>query len=89
LCPRSPGCLAPHFEATTPEQLRGGPAAPATDGVLRSRLTGAGFGGCTVSLVDAGGAEAIRDEVCSRYSATSGRTPRAWVSPAAAGAYAS
>jgi len=60
--------------------------ARGVEGVLGSRLTGAGFGGCTVSLVRPDAVEALRDAVLSRYQAETGLEPRVWASPAADGA---
>jgi len=60
--------------------------ARGVEGVLGSRLTGAGFGGCTVSLVRPDAVEALRDAVLSRYQAETGLEPRLWTSPAADGA---
>ena len=74
------------FEVTVPELDLLVAAAMATPGVVGSRMTGAGFGGCTVALVELERAEQVRDEVCRRYADASGRTPRAWVSRAAGGA---
>jgi len=60
--------------------------ARGTEGVFGSRLTGAGFGGCTVSLVRPDAVETLRDAVLARYPAETGLDPRIWVSPAADGA---
>ncbi len=55
-------------------------------GVLGSRLTGAGFGGCTVTLVRPEAVEPLREAVMARYPRESGLEPRLWVSEAADGA---
>jgi galactokinase len=45
-------------------------------GVLGSRLTGAGFGGCTVTLVRRDSIEGLAEAVAERYPARTGLTPR-------------
>lgn len=49
-------------------------AAMATDGVLGSRMTGAGFGGCTVSLVANRSLDRFESDVADRYHAATGLT---------------
>lgn len=54
-------------------------AACQVDGVYGSRLTGAGFGGCTVSLVARGGVERFRAHVTAEYQAATGIEPQIYV----------
>ena len=49
-------------------------------------MTGAGFGGCAVALVDAGAAAAFASAVAAAYSIRTGLTPAVYVTGAAAGA---
>jgi galactokinase len=60
--------------------------ARTTDGVVAARLTGGGFGGCTVNLVRVGSADRAGRSILERYRETTGLTGRAWVSRPAEGA---
>lgn len=53
--------------------------ASRVDGVYGSRLTGAGFGGCTVSLVVADAVEDFKAHVSSRYEDATGIVPEIYV----------
>jgi galactokinase len=56
-------------------------------GVFGSRMTGAGFGGCTVSVVETSRVEKITDFVLSRYEAETGIKPYSFTSRPAQGAH--
>ena len=49
--------------------------ATSVDGVVGARMTGAGFGGCTVNLVRPEAVDALRTAVLERYPAMTGLTP--------------
>jgi galactokinase len=61
-------------------------AARQVEGCLGSRLTGAGFGGCTVSLVRCDQVEAFEEQVTAAYHETLGIEPHVYVTDAAGGA---
>jgi galactokinase len=61
-------------------------AARQVDGCLGSRLTGAGFGGCTVSLTRAERIEAFREQVGQAYRRETGVEAEFYVTRPAAGA---
>ena len=56
------------------------------NGLYGSRMTGAGFGGCTVNLVRTSSATSIAEELVFRYRQETGRTADWFVSRPAAGA---
>ena len=56
-------------------------------GVYGARMTGGGFGGCTVNLVDFEQVNAFRRVVAEGYERVTGRAPEIYVCQAAAGAH--
>ncbi len=60
--------------------------ARAVPGVIGARLTGAGFGGCTINLVRRGAVAALREAVMRDYPALTGLTPRVFEVAASSGA---
>jgi galactokinase/galactose-1-phosphate uridylyltransferase (family 1) len=74
------------FEVSCPEVDRLVDLARRTDGVLGSRITGGGFGGCTVNLVHRDALPALREVVLPEYQRLTGQVPRLFVSTAAGGA---
>jgi galactokinase len=83
----SHGSYADDFEASLPDIDCLVEIARNTEGVFGARLTGGGFGGCTVSLVATETAAAAGAEIVERYRAKTGRSGRWWVSGAADGAH--
>lgn len=55
-------------------------------GVYGARMTGGGFGGCTVNLVEAEAVAAFTKELAARYEQATGRAPQIYVCAAADGA---
>ena len=55
-------------------------------GVYGARMTGGGFGGCTINLVHEDHVEAFQRNVTAGYESVTGRVPEIYVSPAANGA---
>jgi len=64
--------LRDDFEVTTPEIDALVDAALGCEGVYGARMTGGGFGGCTIALVDEPSAEAVAGDVQQRYRAATG-----------------
>jgi galactokinase len=61
------------FEVSSPELDALVDIAMAVDGVIAARMTGAGFGGCTVNLVRPDSIRALEQAVDRDYRATTGR----------------
>ena len=58
----------------------------ALDGVFGARMTGGGFGGCVVALVEASRATGeLCDTIRDRYESSSGRRPDLWIAAAGDG----
>ncbi len=57
-----------------------------TPGVLAARMTGAGFGGCTVNLVERGAVARLTERVMGWYPARTGLSPRVYAVEAVSGA---
>jgi galactokinase len=74
------------YEVSTPELDSLVDIAAATEGVIAARLTGAGFGGCTVNLVRAEATEAAGTAVVELYERKTGLEARFWISRPAGGA---
>lgn len=61
-------------------------AARKVDGVYGARMTGAGFGGCTVSLVREDAVESFKEQVGREYREATGMEPKFYVCQASDGA---
>lgn len=62
--------------------------AMGVEGVVGARMTGAGFGGCAIALVEKGGEEVLKAAVLEQYTAKTGITPEIYVSTPSDGARA-
>jgi galactokinase len=78
--------LREDFDVTPPELDLLAEIARSTGGVYGARLTGAGFGGCTVQLVEATRAHDAAAEIRETYRQETGQNARCWVSRPAEGA---
>jgi galactokinase len=78
--------LRDDFEVVSPELDALVEIALATPGVVAARMTGAGFGGCTVNLVERGAVDELRERVLADYPARTGLTPHLYAVDAVAGA---
>lgn len=60
--------------------------AMAQPGLIGARMTGGGFGGCTINLVESAAVSDFKRKVAAEYSSKTGLTPEIYVSPASEGA---
>ena len=77
--------LRDDYEVTVPE-LDLAVEAAIGSGAYGARMTGGGFGGCVIALVDSDAADPVADAVASAFDAAGLRTPNAFVATASAGA---
>ena len=85
LMDESHASLRNDYEVSCPELDALVMAAWRVAGVYGSRMTGAGFGGCTVSLVDEHAVDAFRERVTAAYQTATRTTPEIYVCRAEAG----
>jgi galactokinase len=78
--------LRDNFEVSTPELDTLVDLASSFEGVYGSRMTGGGFGGCTVTLVRADRAEALAEHLTEGYKASTGKDADCFVTRPGAGA---
>jgi len=71
--------LRDHYEVSSEELDVLVETAQATDGVLGARMTGAGFGGCTVNLVQKDAVSEFEDRLREAYERECDRTPTLYV----------
>ena len=67
------------YEVSSPELDALVEIARSVDGVVAARMTGAGFGGCTVNLVRREAVEALREAVAREYPERTGRRAAVYV----------
>ena len=60
--------------------------ASGCEGVYGSRMTGGGFGGCTITLVGSNSVETFREKIIQKYREKTGITPDLYICSAAEGA---
>jgi len=78
--------LRDNFEVSTPELDKLVELAASFEGVYGSRMTGGGFGGCTVTLLRASQADALVEHLKAGYKAATGKEADCFVTRPGAGA---
>ena len=69
------GSLRDLYDVSCPELDLLVESAVEGEGVYGARLTGAGFGGCVVMLIESGAEEVVAERVGRRFAARFGRRP--------------
>ncbi len=78
--------LRDDYQVSCPELDQLVESAVALPGVLGARMTGGGFGGCTVNLIEQPATEYFREKVMNEYQAQTGIFPEIYPARAAEGA---
>ena len=78
--------LRDDYEVSTPELDLMVELANGQEGVYGARMTGGGFGGCTINLVDSAHAEEIQQRLAQNYEARTGLRPTILICEASDGA---
>jgi galactokinase len=78
--------LCDDFEVSIPELDLMVELASAQAGVYGARMTGGGFGGCTINLVHAAHADGVRERLEQNYEAKTGMKPTILICEASDGA---
>lgn len=81
--------LRDDYEVSCPELdilVKAAAELGAEQGVIGSRMTGGGFGGCTVSLVRTDQVDLIAEKICASYQEQTGIEATAFATPPAKGA---
>ena len=78
--------LRDDFEVSSPALDTVVEIAKGQPGCFGARMTGAGFGGCAVALVDRGRSDAFVHAVAAEYERRTGLVPQIYVTGASAGA---
>ena len=79
--------LRDFYEVSTPELDLLVEIAASLDGIIGARLTGAGFGGCTVNLVEEEKSSGFVVELAQRYQKETGLKPIIFITHASRGAF--
>ncbi|HEU4565903.1 MAG TPA: hypothetical protein VFS05_14685, partial [Gemmatimonadaceae bacterium] len=86
LMDESHASLRDDFEVSSPALDAMVALARGQEGYIGARMTGAGFGGCAVALVEADAAAEFAAGVARRYESATGLRPAVYVCAAAPGA---
>jgi galactokinase len=78
--------LRDDYEVSTPELDLMVELANGQEGVYGARMTGGGFGGCTINLVDAAHAEEVQQRLTESYEIKTGLRPTILICEASGGA---